>query len=115
MRRFVPLSVRRGQTYAMAGLVLFAEFRGSRGALKRAARILKSLSEPLFQREASVSGKWLALSGEAPELDADGAAARRLVRGCDRFFPLTDRLPDPLVESSLFVDIQLALERVPRK
>jgi hypothetical protein len=57
----------------------------------------------------------LAANSSAPELDGTGAAVRNLVRQAEFFYPLTDRLPDPLVENDLTVDVQLAIDEAPKK
>jgi hypothetical protein len=107
-RRFAALSVGRDGSLAVAGIALFAEFRGDRRAAKAASRIVASLAAPGFQKAAGLSGKWLAANREAPEIDLEGAQARRLVERAARFFPLTDRLPEPPVEGCLLESIQFA-------
>jgi hypothetical protein len=114
VRRFVPLSIREGQHYAMAGTVLFLEFRGNKSGLAPALRLTRSLAGPDFQRQAGTNGKWLSTNQSAPELDGVGAMVRTMSRGAARFFPVTDRLPAPLVEGNLWTDVQLAVDRAPR-
>ena len=115
VRRFVPLSVRDGQGYAMAGTVLFLELRGNKSGLGPALKLMKSLVSPDFQKRAVMDGKWLSTDQSAPELDGVGAMVRTMSRGASRFFPVTDSLPDPLVEGSLWVEVQLSVDRAPRK
>lgn len=107
-RRFAPLTLARGQSYAMAGIVLFAECRGDGRSARAAGKLVAALDSPAFLKAAGMSGKWLAADRAAPELDSEGALARRLAEGAERFIPLSDRLPEPLVEDSLLVTIQLA-------
>ena len=114
-RRFAPLTLAHGRSYAMAGIVLFAEFRGDSRASKSAGKIVAALDSQGFLKAAGMSGKWLAADRAAPEIDSAGALARKMVEGADRFFPVSDRLPDPLVEGSLLVEIQLALGRASGK
>ena len=115
VRRFVPLTVRDAQSYAMAGPVLFLELRGDRSRLEQALKLMRSLAGPDFQKQAVLVGKWLSTAQSAPELDGVGAMVRRISRGASRFFPVTDRLPAPLVEGSLWVEVQLSVDRAPRK
>jgi hypothetical protein len=115
VRRFVPLTIRKGQSYAMAGTVLFLEFRGNKNQLGPALKLMRSLARPEFQKRAGMDGKWLSADQSAPELDGVGAMVRRMSRGASRFFPVTDRLPAPLVEGSLWVEVQLSVDRAPRK
>jgi hypothetical protein len=114
-RSFVPLAANSPGGYAMAGTVLFLEYRGDARTLDRALRLMKSLAGPGFARLAGMDGKWLAADQAAEELDGVGAMVRRRVGGAERFFPVTDRLPDPLVEGNLWVEVQLAVDRTPRK
>ncbi|HTP58215.1 MAG TPA: hypothetical protein VMM82_04810 [Spirochaetia bacterium] len=115
VRRFVPLTVRQGTTVAMAGTVLFLEYRGSKGGLDAALKVARSLAGMAFQREAGAHGKWLSVDQSAPELDVVGAMVRRMSSGAARFFPVSDRLPDTLVEGNLWAEVQLAVDRAPRK
>ena len=114
-RRFAVLGVGQKDALAVAGVVIFAEIRGDRGAVKAASKIVSSLTTPSFQKAAGLSGKWLAANGEAPEIDGTGASVRNLVRQARAFYPLTDRLPDPLIKGNLLDDIQLAIDTTPRK
>jgi len=116
VRRFVPLDSRQGgKGYAMAGTVLFMEYRGDERGLEAALPLMRALAGNEFQKRAGMTGGWLAVNRTAPEIDGTGATIRRLVAGARRFFPVTDRLPDPLVEGSLWVDVQLAVDSAPRK
>jgi hypothetical protein len=107
-RRFSALGVGREDAREVAGVVLFAEVRGDRGSLKAASRIVASLAAPGFQKVAGLSGKWLAANRAATEIDFEGANARQLAERAARFYPLTDRLPDPPIEGSLLERIQLS-------
>jgi len=114
-RRFVPLAAKGPGGYAMAGTVLFLEYRGDARSLDRALPLMKRLTGPGFARQAGLGGTWLAAGQAAEELDGVGAMVRRRVGACGRFLPVTDRLPDPLVEGSLWVEVQLAVDSAPRK
>ena len=107
-RRFAPLNAGREDAPVLAGTVIFAEFRGDKRAAPAASRIVASLAAPEFQKAAGLAGRWLAANGGAPEIDVEGAQARRLVERASRFFPVCDRLPDPPVEACLLSTIQLA-------
>lgn len=115
VRRFTPLAAKQGKGHVTAGIVLFAEYRGDRGAMEKAITIIKRLSDHAFIKEAGMTEKWLAANGAEQELDSTGAHVRSIVGSSDRFFPLTDRLPDPLIENNLIVSIQLAFDRVARE
>jgi hypothetical protein len=106
-RQFAPLTLAQGPSYAMAGIVLFAECRGNPRSARAAGKLVAALDSPAFLKAAGMTGKWLAADRAAPELDSEGALARRLVEGAERFIPLSDRLPEPLVEDCLLVEIQL--------
>jgi hypothetical protein len=99
----------------MSGIVLFMEYRGDKKGLDAALRLMRALIDNEFQKQAGMTGKWLAVNRTAPEIDGTGAMVRRLVAGAKRFFPVSDRLPDPLVEGSLWVDVQRAVDSAPRK
>ncbi|MDA8424954.1 MAG: hypothetical protein M0Z80_02355 [Treponema sp.] len=114
LRRFAPLVANSPGGYALAGTVLFLEYRGDARSLDRALPLMKSLTGPGFARKAGLGGKWLAADRAAEELDGVGAMLRRRVGASVRFLPVTDRLPDPLVEGSLWVEVQLAVDRAPR-
>jgi hypothetical protein len=115
VRRFAPISRRQGSGYAMAGTVLFLEFRGSDRRLEQALRLARALAGPDFQKRAGLEGQWLAANQSAPGLDGTGDMVRRAARAAERFFPLTDRLPEPLAEGNLWVEVQLSADRAPRK
>jgi hypothetical protein len=116
VRRFVPLvAAKEGAGHSMAGEVLFMEYRGRAADLARALKLMRVLAGDEFQKQAGMTGKWLAASRTAPEIDGIGAAARNRVAGAARFFPVADGLPDPLVEGSVWTDVQLAVERAPKR
>jgi len=114
-RRFDALRIPGPSGFALGGIVVFAELRGAPGRWKAALPLLRILTGSAFQREIGSRTYWLAANSGAPELDGTGAAVRNLVRQAEFFYPLTDRLPDPLVENNLTVDVQLAIDEAPKK
>jgi hypothetical protein len=115
VRRFAPLTALQGKSLAMSGTVVFLEFRGGKNGLVSALKLMRSLAGPDFQKRAGIEGKWLAVNQSAPELDEIGVMVRRTTREAGRFFPVTDRLPEPLTEGNLWLDVQLSVDRAPRK
>jgi hypothetical protein len=115
VRRFFPLQKEGPSGTALGGIVIFAELRGPADRWKAALPLLRYLASSGFQREVGSKTQWLAANYSAPELDGTGAAVRTLVRQAEAFYPLTDRLPDPLIEGNLPVDAQLAIDQAPRE
>jgi hypothetical protein len=114
-RRFYPFESGSGNGGAVGGMVVFAEVLGDAQALKEAAPLLRLLAGSGFQKDVQTETHWLAANLEAPGLDEASSAAQYLVRQARAFFPLTDRLPDPPIGGNLFSEIQLAIDRAPRK
>ncbi len=114
-RSFSPFVLAGPSGTVLGGSVVFAELRGDPRRWTDAAALLRLLASPGFQREVAATTKWLAANLEAPELDDTGAAVRYLARQARAFVPVTDRLPQPLAEGSLFVEAQLAVDRAPRE
>jgi hypothetical protein len=115
LRSFTPLVAAGPSGNLLGGPVVFAELRGDPKAWTDAAPLLRLLAAPAFQRDAAAQTKWLSANLEAPELDDTGASVRYLVRQARAFAPLTDRLPQPLTEGSLFVQAQLTVDRAPHE
>jgi hypothetical protein len=116
IRSFAPFVKKTKSGTSISGLVLFAEVRsGSSGDWREALPVLRLVSDPAFQGKAATALGWLAANLNAPELDGTGARIRVLTSKAQTFIPLTDRLPDPLVEGNLAVAAQLAIDRVPKK
>jgi len=110
IRRFSPLiSEANDGSYAVAGTVVFLEYRGRDPA--QAMKLIGAIVGSDFVKRSGMTGKWLAASFNAPEVDGEGAHARQLVQRASRFFPVTDRLPSPLVEGNLPTEIQLIVDR----
>jgi hypothetical protein len=114
-RRYLPLASEAAAGYALAGEVLFLELRGHPGQQAMAVEIIKALSTADFFKDAGGEQKWLAASQNAFELDPSGELVRRRVLGAARFFPVSDRLPEPWDETKLLVQIQVEVDRTPRK
>lgn len=100
---------------AYAGTVLFLEYRGAPKGLVASLPLVRYLVASSFAKEAGMAEHWLAADQRAPELDSVGELARRLVASSPRFYPVTDRLPNPMVGGSLLVEITRAVDQAPRK
>lgn len=111
-RRFSPLVSEQDGRYTVTGTVVFLEHRGQ--DVSQAVQLVRTILASGFIKRAGMTHKWLAASFNAPEIDGDGAHARQVVQRAARFVPVTDRLPDPLVEGSLVTEIQLAVDKTPR-
>lgn len=100
---------------AYAGTVLFLEYRGAPKGVAAALPLVRYLVASSFAKEAGIAEHWLAADQRAPELDSVGELARRLVASAPRFYPVTDRLPNPMVGGSLLVEIMRAVDQAPKK
>ena len=107
-REFRPLAV--GSPATVAGIVVFAEIRGSAAAWDP---LLRQLVSAGFQQSVERGSGWLAVNLLAPEIDGEGAAVRNLVKLAGRFAVTSDRLPAALTERNRATDIELAFEQAP--
>ncbi len=108
-RRFQPLTM--GTPLTVAGIVVFAEIRG--GEPQRWQPLLGILASASFQKGVGLTTPWLPANLQAPDIDSEGAAARNVVKMAARFFPTSDRLPDPITARDLPASIQLAFDQLP--
>jgi hypothetical protein len=108
-RRFQPLTM--GTPRVVAGIVVFTELRGHEPARWQA--LLGVLASATFQKTVGLTQPWLPANLQAPDIDSEGAAARNVVKMAARFFPTSDRLPDPMTARDLPTSIQLAFDQLP--
>jgi hypothetical protein len=114
-RQFVALLGDRPKGFALAGTVLFLEYRADRERSAYLLPLVRIMASPAFEKEAGMRTKWLAANLRAPEIDGEGAAVRNLAVQALAFFAVSDSLPLAQDNQTLLSDIQTVVDRIPRR